>query len=243
MSKFKVGDKVRVLAYSAKQHMDDRNPLSVGDIGIVTENNSLFPYCIFFGKLYAMDESDLELVKEDKMDTKVEKKFKVGDKVRVIHLSDNNTFCPNVKVGSVAFITEVDEGGDKLGLDFDGLHQITHLSPHPGMLELVSKKNKSKLQIVYKVAIPSDPSGTRFDSYSGRSDVTLNYVLERKTKTPKGWHPLFAFDTLEHAKKESNNILKCVAKVRVDDTDFSFMGCTPPTGTILCDWVFPIEKV
>ena len=165
-------------------------------------------------------------------------KFKVGDKVQVIN--ENNTFGFSIKVGDVGVITSI--GETQMEIVFGITPQWQRLNSKA--IELVSKKDKHKteLRIVYKVVSNCPPN--KFASYWGVSDYELEYVIGKQTKTPKGWNPLFTFDTLEHARMEHPDILKCVAKVRIDDTDFSFMrGCAVPLGTVLCDWVFPIERV
>ena len=169
-------------------------------------------------------------------------KFKVGDKVRVVELVQSDE-SDGIEMGKVYEVLESN----------NTLVHISVQSPifgnyypmYESQLELVKKdKHKTELRIVYKVVSNCPPY--KLVSYWGVSDYELEYVIGKQTKTPKGWNPLFAFDTLEHARMEHPDILKCVAKVRVDDNDFSFMNggfFTPPTGTVLCDWVFPIERV
>ena len=84
MSKFKKGDKVRLLTYDSTRHLRDRAPLSIGDIGEVREDNSCAPYCVFSGQNYAIwdwDADALELVsKKDKPKTELRIVYKVVSK-------------------------------------------------------------------------------------------------------------------------------------------------------------------
>jgi hypothetical protein len=246
MTKFKVGDKVRVTELIDLGGLDAGSGIRVGDkynvIAVHSQDKDYIGidfklHCRINGIMcYPMRATQLELVKEDKVK---EHKYKVGDKVRVV--SEANPFCSDVKVGDIGKINSLSV--EHMWIQFDTAYQT--ISAHRwDSLEPVSKKEKPKteLRIVYKV-VTQYVAGAAFESYSGRGDITLTYRIGHKTKTPKGWNPLFAFDTLEQAHEEHPFVLKCVAKVRVDDTDFSFMNLLPAKGTVLCDWVFPIEQV
>ena len=175
-------------------------------------------------------------------------KFKVGDKVRVT-LVDSYDY--EYKVGHEFVIEEVEESRFNNSPAHKGKGAGCMTGRHwfyADQLELVeskSKKPKTELRIVYKVTTED------YKSVNNRGCV-LEYKLEQKTKTPKDGNPLIAFSNYDTAIRimmwslnGSAHILKCVGKVR-KDSDFSFLRGVlgdPPVGSVLCDWVFPIEQI
>lgn len=243
MDKFKVGDRVRVI----KQHSD----FSMGEMLLITDVcgdgfqqvRRKHPSEL----RYACDQH-LEPVKEETMSDKP--KFKVGDNVRIVKGAPltGGVRTRQEEIGKSGEIISTHEKADAYGGGYSKYFYTLSCSGYEwdeDALELVSKKDKPKteLRIVYKIVRETNRSD-HFVSFNGHKNIEVEYTIGMKTKTPKGWNPLFAFDTLENAQGTDIMILKCVAKVRVDDQDFSFIpGFIPPEGTILCDWVFPIEEV
>ena len=264
MSKFKVGDKVRITNGYPVSIGDRSGQSFVGETTTITKctkkeaygRDSQYYYDVE-NHSYEWDEDALELVeeKEDKV-----RKFKVGDKVRLLRgtgdfpLYDFKSMevVEIVGVGDKQFLSgDIRSGGDvrdwAVGHIPDRNHYGYVNSADIELVESKSKKPKTELRIVYKVTTEEYKS-------VNNGDCVLEYKLEQKTKTPKGGNPLIAFASWDTAIRfmlasmniTHGHILKCVGKVRVDDTDFSFLEGVlggAPDGSVLCDWVFPIEQI
>lgn len=176
-------------------------------------------------------------------------KFKAGDKVRILHgwYAGNDSDCRNSKdVGRAGVIIEVAVTNDNCRIKVDKSAYSEEWWYRPEDIELV-KKPKTELRIVYKVVeiVAGD-----YVSYSMTDDRQCQYELEKKTKPPKGGNPLLAFDTYSNAIRFCgisggwDHIFRCVAKVH-KNPDFSFLQDVPdiPDGSVLCDWVFPVEQI
>lgn len=131
MSKFKIGDKVRVIV--APEHI----PETKGKEGIVVAVRDRVRYPIVVSidsELYGLSYDEIEHVREDceerRRDTNIDKQFKVGDKVRVISAPK---YMPVMK-GMVGTVLAARDYGDypltvEIGIErYDFLHsEIEHV--------------------------------------------------------------------------------------------------------------------
>lgn len=244
MSKFKVGDKVRVTRL-----IDGSRDAAVGiKVGDVLEVRSIWSservYVTLNGKSYPMRISQIELVTGPK--------FKVGDKVKIVkgYPMTGRRKETDKAIGVVGKITKAEDPkpeaysgaygayfyyveGDNYEYDEDALELVEGA-------KVKDKDGKDNLRIVYKVV--KAVAGGGFRSCRITDEKKLLYSLEHKTKAPKD-APLFVFSSWLHAKDFSEDgdvVLKCVGKV-VDGDRFGYGAWIVPTDTLFCSWVFPIE--
>ena len=130
MSKFKVGDVVRVTSTDYIRQYDDS--IKVGDIGNIIDiiNNGVEPYQVKFNDIdkycWCFTDKCIELVGDDnntienentpiKSDDMVDKanetkpKFKVGDVVKVTSTDYISQYDTSIEVGDIEVITDVDD--------------------------------------------------------------------------------------------------------------------------------------
>ena len=113
MSKFKVGDKVRVVdGGHISAFTNDVKVGYTGIINLVDNDDNYNPYRVKFDELgvrngWWFTDECIELVSDDT--NKPKPKFKVGDKVKVVDVKQISSCTDDVKVGYVGVIIEVDK--------------------------------------------------------------------------------------------------------------------------------------
>ena len=119
MSKFKVGDKVKILSTSAVEGISNHGVEvgMVGEVVGVSERGANVKNSNFKWSCWSFNDCYLELVDDVSSDTnttnETEPKFKVGDVVKVTSTDYISQFDKSIKVGDIGTITSVSNSYDK----------------------------------------------------------------------------------------------------------------------------------
>lgn len=153
MSKFKIGDKVKILSIDVVSCFSNHG-VEVGMIGEVVgvdEYGANVKHPNFKWGWLAFNDYDLELVDDMSSDTNTTNdirdtnetkfKFKVGDKVKVVNTDYISAYDAGVRVGDIG--TVIESGVDKYHVKFDGTSYDCDWFFTDNCIELVGDDNNT----------------------------------------------------------------------------------------------------